>query len=96
MAVKKIFLKIFCFSPHFVHDILSKQSLNLIVTKFFSSNKKRKVKMSRKPEEFILALDTPYEQLSVREAFEHLTENERKYLHFYTKVNIIFVTKSAL
>jgi hypothetical protein len=41
--------------------------------------------MSRKIEEFILALDTPYEQLSVDEAFEHLTKKERKYLHHYTK-----------
>lgn len=52
--------------------------------------------MSRKPEEFILALDTPYEQLTVSEAFENLTEKERKYLHFYTKVNIIYISKSAL
>lgn len=42
--------------------------------------------MTRKIEEFILPNDTPYEELSVTEAFESLTEKERKYLHYYTKV----------
>lgn len=40
--------------------------------------------------EHILELKTSFEQLDCREAFDHLTEKERKYLHFYTKVHAIF------
>lgn len=37
-------------------------------------------------QEFILEQNTPFEELDCREAFENLSETERKYLHFYTKV----------
>ena len=37
--------------------------------------------------EFVMELNTPFEELEVTEAFDNLTEQERKYLHFYTKVN---------
>lgn len=37
--------------------------------------------------EFILENDTPFEELEVSEAFENLTDKEKRYLHFYTKVN---------
>lgn len=42
----------------------------------------------RMTSEFILDPETPFEQLDVSEAFEHLTEKERKYLHYYSKVRI--------
>lgn len=37
--------------------------------------------------EYILELNTPFEDLDCREAFDNLTEKERKYLHFYSKVS---------
>ena len=37
--------------------------------------------------EFILEQNTPFEELDCREAFDNLSETERKYLHFYTKVS---------
>jgi hypothetical protein len=46
-------------------------------------------KMDQKKSEHILELNTPLELLDCREAFENLTETEKKYLHFYSKVNIV-------
>lgn len=44
-------------------------------------------KMSQNMQEFILdTLHTPFEELDCQEAFDGLTEPEKKYLHFYTKV----------
>lgn len=37
--------------------------------------------------EFILENESPFEQLEVSEAFENLSDKERKYLHYYTKVS---------
>lgn len=44
-------------------------------------------KMSRNMKEFVLELNTPFEELDCQEAFDNLTEIERKYLHFYSKVS---------
>lgn len=44
-------------------------------------------KMTRNMKEFVLELNTPFEELDCKEAFDNLTETERKYLHFYTKVS---------
>jgi len=49
--------------------------------------------MNQNLQEFILELNTPFEELDCREAFENLTENEQKYLHFYTKVSCAFTIK---
>lgn len=37
--------------------------------------------------EHIPELDTPVDQLDCQEAFEALTEKERKYLHYFSKVS---------
>lgn len=42
--------------------------------------------------EHVLELTSPYEVLDCNEAFENLTEKERKYLHFYSKVSKHFAT----
>jgi glycerol-3-phosphate dehydrogenase len=47
------------------------------------------VKMTQNLQEFILENNSPFEELDCREAFDNLTEKERKYLHFYTKVSVI-------
>jgi hypothetical protein len=44
------------------------------------------LKMSQNTKEFVLELNTPFEELECSEAFENLTEKERKYLHYYSKV----------
>ena len=49
-----------------------------------------RTKMSLKSE-FILELNTPFELLEVSESFENLTEQEKKYLHYYTKVRLSFL-----
>lgn len=47
----------------------------------------KRFKMTQSLKEFVLELNTPFEELEVTEAFENLSEQERKYLHFYTKVD---------
>lgn len=43
-------------------------------------------------QEFVLEQNTPFEELDCSEAFENLTETEKKYLHYYTKVSFqVFV-----
>lgn len=44
--------------------------------------------MTQNLKEFILEKDTSFEELDCREAFDNLTETERKYLHFYSKVSL--------
>lgn len=43
--------------------------------------------MNQQMKEFVLELNTPFEELDCREAFENLTVAEQKYLHFYSKVS---------
>lgn len=61
------------------------KSVNYPIKRNFSST--IALKMSFNMKEFTLENNTPFEQLEVSEAFENLTEKERKYLHYYTKVS---------
>lgn len=53
---------------------------------------KQTITMNHQLQEFILEQNTPFEELDCREAFDNLTETERKYLHFYTKARSILFT----
>jgi hypothetical protein len=45
------------------------------------------LKMNSNLKEFILENNSPFEQLEVTEAFDNLSEKEKNYLHYFTKVN---------
>ncbi|CRL05528.1 CLUMA_CG018166, isoform A [Clunio marinus] len=79
--------------------ILNKAKFNFFTNLFLNQFPKKvniqrfsqsavKLKMNNNPlNEFVLELKTPFEELDCREAFDGLTEKERKYLHYYSKAS---------
>lgn len=74
-------------SPRISRSLAKSISIKHLVKAKVSPQIDASPKMTRNMKEFILELNTPFEELDCQEAFDGLTETERKYLHFYTKVS---------
>lgn len=71
-------------------SLSSKSSIFENLFKVSSQQTEAGREMNRNMKEFILEPNTPFHELDCKEAFDDLTETERKYLHFYTKVSLHF------